>query len=74
VTPRELLAALYSSSERLSAAGEALWRADGAAWTVSATSSSGEPQLRAKAIGGAIEASPEEIVEAACRALRGLYR
>ncbi|WP_174575733.1 RNA polymerase recycling motor ATPase HelR [Nocardia miyunensis] len=37
LTPRELLASLYSSSERLCAAGadDALWRADGAAWTVS---------------------------------------
>jgi DNA helicase IV len=37
MTPETLLAQLYSSHERLGAAGagEALWRADGAAWTVS---------------------------------------
>ncbi|MFF0499504.1 RNA polymerase recycling motor ATPase HelR [Nocardia aobensis] len=37
LTPEELLAELYSSPERLRAAGAdpALWRADGAAWTVS---------------------------------------
>ncbi|GAA1958295.1 RNA polymerase recycling motor ATPase HelR [Amycolatopsis minnesotensis] len=37
LTPEELLASLYSSSERLRAAGagQALWRADGDAWTVS---------------------------------------
>lgn len=37
LTPRELLASLYGSRERLCAAGadEVLWRADGAAWTVS---------------------------------------
>lgn len=37
LTPDQLLAALYSSRERLHAAGAdpALWRADGAAWTVS---------------------------------------
>jgi len=36
-TPEQLLAELYSSPERLRAAGAdpALWRADGAAWTVS---------------------------------------
>jgi DNA helicase IV len=37
LTPESLLAPLYSSKERLRAAGAdpALWRADGAAWTVS---------------------------------------
>jgi DNA helicase IV len=37
LTPETLLAQLYESRERLRAAGagEALWRADGAAWTVS---------------------------------------
>ncbi|WP_227984986.1 RNA polymerase recycling motor ATPase HelR [Nocardia spumae] len=37
LTPQELLASLYSSPERLRAAGgdPALWRAEGAAWTVS---------------------------------------
>ncbi|MBW4717164.1 RNA polymerase recycling motor ATPase HelR [Saccharothrix obliqua] len=37
LTPEDVLAGLYSSRERLRAAGadEALWRADGAAWTVS---------------------------------------
>lgn len=37
LTPEGLLASLYSSRERLRAAGAdpALWRADGAAWTVS---------------------------------------
>jgi DNA helicase IV len=37
LTPQTLLAELYESRERLQAAGadEALWRADGAAWTVS---------------------------------------
>ncbi|MFI6865835.1 RNA polymerase recycling motor ATPase HelR [Nocardia sp. NPDC050406] len=37
LTPETLLAQLYSSRERLRAAGadEALWRADGVAWTVS---------------------------------------
>lgn len=37
LTPQTLLAELYESRERLRAAGadEALWRADGAAWTVS---------------------------------------
>ncbi|BBY18734.1 RNA polymerase recycling motor ATPase HelR [Mycolicibacterium litorale] len=37
LTPQTLLAELYESPERLRAAGadEALWRADGAAWTVS---------------------------------------
>jgi DNA helicase IV len=37
LTPESLLAALYESPERLKAAGapEALWRADGSAWTVS---------------------------------------
>ncbi|MGY4098902.1 RNA polymerase recycling motor ATPase HelR [Nocardia sp. R16R-3T] len=37
LTPETLLAQLYSSAERLRAAGadQSLWRADGAAWTVS---------------------------------------
>ncbi|MGE2712867.1 RNA polymerase recycling motor ATPase HelR [Mycolicibacterium litorale] len=37
LTPQQLLAELYESRERLQAAGadEKLWRADGAAWTVS---------------------------------------
>ncbi|WP_431970137.1 RNA polymerase recycling motor ATPase HelR [Nocardia sp. bgisy134] len=37
LTPEDLLASLYASPERLRAAGadEALWRADGDAWTVS---------------------------------------
>lgn len=37
LTPESLLSQLYSSQERLKAAGadESLWRADGAAWTVS---------------------------------------
>jgi DNA helicase IV len=37
LTPESLLASLYTSPERLRAAGadESLWRADGAAWTVS---------------------------------------
>lgn len=37
LTPETLLAQLYTSTERLRAAGadEALWRADGGAWTVS---------------------------------------
>jgi DNA helicase IV len=37
LTPESLLASLYTSRERLRAAGagEALWRADGEAWTVS---------------------------------------
>lgn len=37
LTPQQLLASLYESRDRLRAAGadEALWRADGAAWTVS---------------------------------------
>lgn len=37
LTPEELLAELYTSTERLQAAGadETLWRADGGAWTVS---------------------------------------
>lgn len=37
LTPRTLLASLYSSPERLRAAGadQSLWRADGEAWTVS---------------------------------------
>jgi DNA helicase IV len=37
LTPESLLASLYSSRERLRAAGadDALWREDGAAWTVS---------------------------------------
>ncbi|WP_433715201.1 RNA polymerase recycling motor ATPase HelR [Nocardia sp. CA-084685] len=37
LTPEALLAQLYSSQERLRAAGadQSLWRADGAAWTVS---------------------------------------
>lgn len=37
LTPQALLASLYASNERLRAAGadEALWRADGEAWTVS---------------------------------------
>jgi DNA helicase IV len=37
LTPESLLASLYTSSERLRAAGadQSLWRADGSAWTVS---------------------------------------
>jgi DNA helicase IV len=37
LTPEDVLAQLYTSRERLSAAGadDALWRADGVAWTVS---------------------------------------
>ncbi|NUS63510.1 MAG: DUF2075 domain-containing protein [Saccharothrix sp.] len=37
LTPQSLLSSLYTSRERLRAAGadQALWRADGAAWTVS---------------------------------------
>ncbi|MCE6999121.1 DUF2075 domain-containing protein [Saccharothrix sp. S26] len=37
LTPRQLLSSLYTSPERLRAAGadQALWRADGEAWTVS---------------------------------------